>query len=163
MLNLIKKSAVTEKLAHATDNLFDLHRKKIQYAILIGGVILLFLLAYSLVGSLFSAVSSSSSDSKNDLIRAQTLIIESQKLTNNKTAFNKNIQEAEEILFDLRDNKVHMADTQDLLTQIDVMKKEVNDIQSVDMTKLTSVIKFNPVDISPLGVFEFNKKLTLIG
>ena len=91
------------------------------------------------------------------------MIIQSQKLTNNKQAFNTNIKEAEEILFKLRNEKVHMADTQELLSRIEVMKKEVNDIQTVDIKGDTSIIKFNPSDISPLGIYELNKKLTLIG
>ncbi len=100
---------------------------------------------------------------KNELLRAQTLITESQKLTNNKTAFNKNIQEAEDILFKLRDDKLRLSDTQELLAKIDVMKKEVNDIQTIDIRDASSLIKFNPTDISPIGVFEYNKKLNLIG
>ncbi len=160
--HFFKRFALREKFQSLLDRVFSTHRKTIQYVILIGWIILLFLLVYSLVNSLFSAVSSSTWDSKNELIRAQTLIIESQKLTNNRPAFNKNIGEAETILFRLRDDKVHMADTQDLLARIDVMKKEVNDIQSVDMRKLTSLVKFNPTDISPLWVFEYNKKLTVV-
>lgn len=159
---LIRKMWIFKKIQWYIDTLFSLHRKKLQYIILISGIIILFLLAYSLIHSLFSAMSSTSWDTKNSLIQAQTLIIESQKLTSNRTLFNKNIQEAENILFKLRDDKEHMADTEDLLSRIEVMKKEVNDIQTVDLRKRSSIIKFNPSDISPLGVFENNKKLSLI-
>ncbi|MBP9779173.1 hypothetical protein KBD33_00950 [Candidatus Gracilibacteria bacterium] len=145
------------------DGIILRHKGVIQYIIFIGGIVLLFLLAYSLVNSLFSVVNTSSGDSKNELIKAQTLIEESKKLTNNKQAFNANIKEAEEILFKLRDEKMHMYDTQKFLGDIEVMKKEVNDIQTVDLSEAESLIKFNPSDLSPKGVFENDKKLSLIG
>jgi len=49
------------------------------------------------------------------------------------------------------------------MNRIEAMKKEVNDIQTINLSKYQSVIQFNPLDISPLGVFEYNKKITVIG
>lgn len=43
-----------------------------------------------------------------------------------------------------------MIDTQELLDRITSMKKEAYDIQSVDMSHLTSIIPFNPNEINPL-------------
>lgn len=137
--------------------------RTIQYGFLIVGIFILFSLIYSLVSGISTMIHTSSSDSKNQLLQAQTLIEQSQKLTSNPSAFNTNIKKAEEILFTLRDNKEHMTDTQELLWQIEAMKKEVNDVQTVDMSKYSSIIKFNPTDISPIGVLEKNKKLYLIG
>ena len=158
-----QKLGYLKKWQDFLDNAIIQHRRIIQYVILLTWLVLLFFLVYSLVNSLFSVVSNSTWDMKNELLRAQTLITESQKLTNNKTAFNKNIQEAEDILFKLRDDKLRLSDTQELLAKIDVMKKEVNDIQTIDIRDASSLIKFNPTDISPIGVFEYNKKLNLIG
>ncbi len=56
-----------------------------------------------------------------------------------------------------------MVDTQKLFDRIASMKKEVYDIQSVDMTQLTSVIPFNPAEFSPVGMIEKDKKLILLG
>ncbi len=137
--------------------------KKMQYGFLIIGIIILFLLAYSLMSAISGIIHTTSTDSKNQILQAQSLIDQSQKLTNNPVTFNKNIKDAEKILFSLRDQKERMADVQDLLSRIEAMKKEVNDVQTIDMSKYTSVIKFNPSDFSPLWVFEKNKKLTLIG
>lgn len=162
IVNFIKKISRLEKVKGFLDRIFTIHKNIIQFIIFTLWIVLLFLLAYSLVNSLFNVVTTTSWDTKNELIRAQTLIDESEKLTSNKQAFNKNIKSAEEILFRLRDDKLHMADTQDLLSRIEVMKKEVNDIQTVDIKWRTSIIKFNPTDISPLWVFEYNKKISLI-
>jgi hypothetical protein len=139
------------------------HNKTFQYGFLFVGVILLFFLAYSLMSAISGIIHTTSSDSKSQLLQAQSLIEQSQKLTSNPISFNKNIKEAEKILFALRDKKEHIADTQDLLGRIEAMKKEVNDVQTVDMSKYTSLMQFNSSDISPIGVFEKNKKLTLIG
>ncbi len=86
-----------------------------------------------------------------------------QKLASNPIAFSAKIAEAEKILFDLRKEQAHTVDTQDLLSRISTMKKEVYDIQSIDMSHLTSIIPFNPLEITPVGIIEKDKKLTLIG
>lgn len=85
-------------------------------------------------------MSSPERDSKNQLIQAQELIDNSQKLVTNPVAFNKSISDAEKILFVLRDKRVYMADTQSLLSRIEAMKKEVNDIQTIDVSKLNTVM-----------------------
>jgi hypothetical protein len=162
VINFIKRILELDKIKNFLDQIFSIHKNTIQFIIFTFGVIILFLLAYSLVNSLFNVVSTTSWDTKNELIKAQILIDQSEKLTSNKQAFNKNIKSAEDILFRLRDDKLHMADTQDLLSRIEVMKKEVNDIQTVDLKWLTSIIKFNPADISPIWVFEYNKKISMI-
>lgn len=56
-----------------------------------------------------------------------------------------------------------MVDTQELLARIASMKKEVYDIQSIDMTQMNSIVPFNPAEFSPVGVIEKDKKLVLLG
>ena len=130
---------------------------------LITGWILFFWLIYILIGTLFGTISLPQSDTKNLILRAQTLIESSQKLTSNSQAFNANIKEAENILFKIRDKQEYIKDTQELLQRIEAMKKEMYDIQSIDLKKKESIIKFNPIDISPIWLFEYGKKLNLIG
>jgi hypothetical protein len=43
------------------------------------------------------------------------------------------------------------------------MKKEVNDIQTIDISKLNTVMTWPEWTISPIGIFEYNKKLNLMG
>lgn len=95
-------------------------------------------------------------------MQAKDLIDQSQELTSNPEAFSKNIEQATAILNNLKKENVQIKDTQDLLARIDAMKKEMYDIQTVDLTKKKSLVAFNPKDISPLGVFEFQKKLNII-
>ena len=107
-------------------------------------------------------LSSTTSDNKNLLIQAKTLIDDGEKLATNPTAFNTKITEAEKILFDLRKEQAHILDTQELLNRISTLKKQVYDIQEIDMTRLTSIVPFNPNDILPIGIFEKDKKLTIV-
>ncbi|MDD2693979.1 MAG: hypothetical protein PHY14_03530 [Candidatus Gracilibacteria bacterium] len=130
---------------------------------LLVGATLFFGLIYVLVSALFHVSNNPSVDTKNQIIQAKTLIEESQKLTSNSEAFNNNIRQAEDILFKIRDKQEYMKDTQQLLQRIEAMKKEMYDIQTVDLTKHTSIVPFDSTQFSPLGVFEFNKKLNLIG
>ncbi len=126
------------------------------------GVILFFGLISILVSTLFQASSSGNKDTKNEILQAKDLIDQSQELTSNPEAFSKNIEQATAILNNLKKENVQIKDTQDLLARIDAMKKEMYDIQTVDLTKKKSLVAFNPKDISPLGVFEFQKKLNII-
>lgn len=126
-------------------------------------MVLLFALAYSLISSILGVLSTNTSDSKNLLIQAKILIDDGQKLSGNPTAFNAKITQAEKILFDLRKEQTHMGDTQELLGRIASMKKEVYDIQSIDMTQMSSMIPFNPAEFTPIGVIERDKKLILLG
>jgi hypothetical protein len=124
--------------------------KKTEYVFLFFGIILLFALVYSFIQAIFYTINTPSKDSKNELLKAQTLIEESQKLTSNPSSFNKNIEEAEKILLELKKAQLHIADTENLLGRIDAMKKEINDIETVNLSKNTSIIPFNPSDISPV-------------
>lgn len=142
---------------------FEKKTRSFLLLFLIVGWVLFFGLIYSLIWALFTSVSTPQSDAKNQILRAQTLIESSQKLTSNSQAFNSNIKEAENILFKIRDQQEYIRDTQELLQRIEAMKKEMYDIQSIDLKKKESIIKFNPEDISPLWLFEYGKKLNLIG
>ncbi len=159
----LRSKKMWEKTKGIIQKLPNLQNRMYLYTFLIVGVVILFTLAYSLISSILLVLNNTTTDDKNLLIKAKTLIDDSQKLTNNTTAFNAKIIEAEKILFDLRKEQIHIIDTQKLLWRITAMKKEVYDIQEVDMTHLTSIIPFNPSEMSPLGVFEKDKKLTLIG
>jgi hypothetical protein len=107
-------------------------------------------------------LNTSTSDNKNLLIQAKTLIDDGEKLASNPAAFNTKITEAEKILFDLRKEQTHILDTQELLTRISTLKKQVYDIQEIDMTHLSSIVPFNSADINPIGIFEKDKKLTIV-
>ena len=152
-----------EKTKNYIKKLPTLENKKYQYTFLSIGILILFVLLYTIISSLLGAFENSKSDSKNLLIQAKLLIEESQKLSTNPSAFNLKISGAEKILFDLRKEQVYTMDIQDLLGQIASMKKEVYDIQSIDMSRYTSIIPFDPASIVPIGSYEKDKKITLIG
>lgn len=43
------------------------------------------------------------------------------------------------------------------------MKKEVNDIQTIDVSKLNSVMRFSDPNFKSVGLFERDKKISVIG
>jgi len=153
----------TRKIRDLIDSFFTHKRNEVKYILLAGWVVLLFLLVYTLFWAFSWVINSPERDNKNQLLRAQELVEESQKLVNNPWSFNQLIEEAEGILFGLREKRLYMWDTQSLLWKIEAMKKEVNDIQTIDISKLNPIMKLEAVNISPVWVFEHNKKLTLIG
>lgn len=125
-------------------------------------VVLFFWLVSILISSLFQVTNNENSDSKNQLLEAKTLIEQSQELTSNPVAFEASIEKAQKILNNLKKQNIHIKDTQELSGRIEAMKKEMYDIQTIDLTKKKSIAAFNPNDISPIGVFESQKKLNII-
>lgn len=162
LLSRIQKSSGIRWIQSQVSSFFASKKQETKIVFLAIGIVLLFSLLYLLFSALFGAVSSPERDSKNQLIQAQELIDNSQKIINNPAAFNQSIQQAEELLFELRDKRIYMTDTQSLLARIEAMKKEVNDVQTIDMSKLNPVMQTQETNISPIGVYEYNKKLTLI-
>jgi hypothetical protein len=163
VIEYIRSKKMWEKSKWLIQKLPNLQNKQYLYTFLIIGIIILFILAYTLISSILLVFNTNTSDDKNLLIRAKTLIDEWQKLAGNPVAFNLKITEAEKILFDLRKEEIHIIDTQELLWRITSIKKDVYDIQEIDMTHLVSIIPFDYREISPLWVFEKDKKITLIG
>ena len=159
----VRSKKMWERTRWLIQKLPTLENKSYLYPFLLIGIIILFTLAYSLVSSILFVIWNNTSDEKNLLIHAKTLIDEWEKLSNNPTAFNLKISEAEKILFDLRKEEKHIIDTQWLLERITAMKKGAYDIQEVDMTHLVSIIPLNPIEINPIWVLKKDKKLTVIG
>ncbi len=151
------------KTSHISKYIDTLMSKNTQYLLLIVGTILVFGLMYSFIRAVFYAINTPSIDTKTELLQAQTLIEQSQKLTNNPQAFNKWIHEAETILLSLKKQRIHMSDTESLLARIDAMKKEINDVQTIDLTKIASLVPFKSEEISPIGCYEADKKIQIIG
>lgn len=154
--NTKRYKSIQEKLENS------LKIRYFQYIFFIVWIVLLFLLTYSIVSIFFSALSEPKNDVKTQILQAKELIDQSQKLTNNQDAFNNNINQAEKILIELKDDKSYTTDINSLLERIEAMKKEINDIQVINLTKYSSIVPFDTNTFSPIGAFEFNKKLNLI-
>ena len=122
----------------------------IMAGFLVVGLVIFFGLISYLISALFHASSTGSNDSKNQLLRAKTLVEESQKLSSNPDAFDHSIEEAVVILSDLKKKDLYLKETDALFSRIEAMKKEIYDIQTVDLKSRKSIIAFNPIDISPL-------------
>lgn len=161
--NYIKNMPVWGKVRDHIDTI-DLGKNNTQkYAFLGAGAVVLFLLVFMLFQAFSSAIGSGGNDTaKERILQAKTLIEESGKLTGNTETFEKNITEAENILFELRTEEKYLADIQELQNRIEVLKKEVYDILAINLTKEESAVKL-PENFAPLATFEINNKLLIIG
>lgn len=130
---------------------------------LILGVILFFTLTSYLVSALFRVTDGTTKDAKNQILEAKTLIESSQKLTTNPELFDQTIEKAEVLLAGLETKQLFAKDVLDLRNKIEAMKKEIYDIQTVDLSEKTSIIPFDPKQITPIWVYEKDKKLNIIG
>ncbi len=159
----ISESPVWKNLQHTFERFFRKKNTPLMIGFLAIGVIIFFGLLSSIISALFNATNTSSYDAKNQILKAKTIIDETQKLSSNSESFERAIQEAEDILNELRSKQLYLKDTTELSARIEAMKKEIYDIQTIDLKAQKSIMAFNPIDISPLWVFESGKKLTLIG
>jgi len=73
-------------------------------------------------------------DAKNQIIQAQNLLESSKKLTSNPPAFDATIKDTEKILSDLESKQLYVKDVQDIRDKIEAMKKEIYDIQVVELS-----------------------------
>jgi aspartate/tyrosine/aromatic aminotransferase len=127
------------------------------------GVILFFALVSYLISALFAVTTGQTQDAKNQIIQAKTLVEASMKLTSNTAAFDATIKDVEVILTDLESKQLYIKDIQEIRGKIEAMKKEIYDIQVIDLTSKTSIIPFDSEKFSPIGVFENDKKLYIVG
>jgi hypothetical protein len=142
---------------------FDEKYSIILSIFLVLGVLLFFALTSYLVSALFRISDGSTKDAKNQILEAKTLIESSQKLTTNPLLFDQTIDKAESILSSLETKQLYIKDIQDLRNKVEAMKKEIYDIQTVDLSEKTSIIPFNPEEITPIWIYEKDKKLNIIG
>lgn len=142
---------------------FDEKYSIILSIFLILWVILFFALTSYLVSALFRISDGSTKDAKNQILEAKTLIESSQKLTTNPLLFDQTIDKAEWILNSLESKQLYIKDIQDLRNKVEAMKKEIYDIQSIDLNDRPSIIPFNPETLTPVWIYEKDKKLNIIG
>ncbi len=83
-------------------------------------------------------------------------------MTSNPTAFDASIKYAEKILTDLDNKQLYTKDVQELRNKIEAMKREIYDIQSVDLSNKISLVPLDPEKNPPVGIYEREKKLLII-
>ncbi|PID83968.1 hypothetical protein CSB09_03570 [Candidatus Gracilibacteria bacterium] len=140
----------------------NIEDKRQQYIFLGIGMVILFLLIFMLVKGISEIFTGVPQKIQTQIQQAQTLVNESRTLTNNQEAFEKKINEAQEILLELRRENMQTKEVQKLETTIDILKKETYDIQTIDLTQANSLVETENV-LEPIGVVEKDKKLTIIG
>lgn len=135
----------------------------VRYAFLGLGAVLMIMLLVMFFRGISNGITTVSDEAKEKILQVQTLIEESQKLVNNPGEFESKIKTAEETLLSLRNEQKYLTDVQELTNRIEALKKEVYDIQPVDLTKYTPIIAGEAINLAPVNTILFNNKYTVAG
>ncbi|MDD5197502.1 MAG: hypothetical protein PHN60_01440 [Candidatus Gracilibacteria bacterium] len=129
------------------------------------GVIVCVGLLYFILSSIFiqKANTTIPEEYKNKLIEAQLIIEKSNKDMGNREVFNANIKKAEDIIFEVRKKQVFLNDVKKLLSDISILKKQINGVESFDPKTSPSEYLFEGNDFQVNGIFELSKKLYFVG
>jgi hypothetical protein len=154
------------RLRRMFDEAGDFFEKKNSYflwAFLVIGVIIFFGLVSYLMNTLFSVSTRETKDARNQIIEATNLVESSQKLTTNPVAFNTTIDQAQTILLELETKQLYLKTVQELRYKIEALKKELYDVQTVKLEDGNSLVPFDAAELWPIGIYEKDKKLNIIG
>jgi hypothetical protein len=158
---LYKKS-----LAYITERI-NFQNKYVRTSSLGAGLLVCVILLYTIISSLVSTQLSQTvpEEYKTKLISVRVLLEKAGKDIGNKEAFDKNIKDAETILFQLReDNQEYLLeDRKKLLASISILKKQFNGVESFELNTQSAEITFAKPDFGIGQIFEISKKLYLIG
>jgi hypothetical protein len=99
---------------------------------------------------------------KNKLIEAKMLLERTNKDVWNKDVFNANIKKAEDMIFEVRWKWVFLNDVNKLLSDISILKKQSNGIETFTMSQDKSQIEFKQKDFWINWIFEVSKKYYFI-
>ena len=131
------------------------------------GLVVCIVLLYSIIGGLVNSQISTTvpEEYKTKLIDVRVLLEKAGKDIGNKDAFDKNIKQAESILFALREENGEylLEDRKKLLDQISVLKKQYNGVESFELNTQNAELTFAKADFGIGHIFEISKKLYIIG
>lgn len=158
---LYKKS-----LTYITERI-NFQNKYVRTGALGAGLLVCVTLLYVIISSLVSTQLSQTvpEEYKTKLIEARVLLEKANKDIGNKEAFDKNIKQAENILFQLREENQEylLEDRKKLLAYISVLKKQFNGIESFELNAESAEIAFAKPDFGLGQIFEISKKLYFVG
>ncbi len=124
------------------------------------GVVVSVTLLYLIISSLFvdSLSRTVPEEYREKLVTANILIEKAGKDIGNPELFHSHIAEAEDLIFEVREAQLFLNDVDTLLTNISVLKKEMNGIESFVLSEENLRHPFSSTDASLIGIFEENKR-----
>lgn len=160
-----KKNEQVGKIVDEAKKRIDFNDKRLRGALFGLGVVVCVSLLYLMLSAIFAQKASTTipEEYKNKLIEAQLIIEKSNKDMGNRDVFNANIKKAEDIIFEVRKKQVFLNDVKKLLTDISILKKQMNGVESFDPKSSASEYLFEGNDFGVVGIFELSKKLYFVG
>ncbi|MDP2104053.1 MAG: hypothetical protein Q8K26_03975, partial [Candidatus Gracilibacteria bacterium] len=162
---ILKESPSLEKHITRIQESIDLEDRFVRGGLFGLGIVVSIFFLYLILSSLFSAQNSTTvpEEYKNKLIEAQLIIEKSNKDLGNREVFNENIKKAESIIFEVRDKQIFLNDVKKLLTDISILKKQMNGVESFDPKSTSAEYLFTDTAFGLQNVFEVSKKLYFVG
>ena len=162
-VNYVKNLPIWDTMKEKINSVDFKENSRQKYAYLGTGIVIIFFLVIIGLQALSNAITSVSDPAREQVLQAQTLIDESAKLSGNSEAFSEKIREAENILFSLRNEQKYLADIETLQGKIQALKKEMYNIQTINLSEKKSLLPVEGSDFVPLFTFELNNKLSVVG
>ncbi len=164
-IKVLKESPSLEKHITRIQGSIDLEDRFVRGSLFGLGIVVSIFFLYLILSSLFSAQNSTTvpEEYKNKLIEAQLIIEKSNKDLGNREVFNENIKKAESIIFEVRDKQIFLNDVKKLLTDISILKKQMNGVESFDPKSTSAEYLFTDTAFGLQNVFEVTKKLYFVG
>lgn len=163
-----KKIASNEHVAEWTlkaKKHIDFNNKTLRSSLFGVGILVGITLLYLIISALFEQKANSTIPEayKGKLIEAALIIEKSNKDLGNRDVFNANIKKAEALIFEVRDKQIFLNDVKKLLSDISILKKQINGIESFDPKTASSEYLFEGNNFGLSGIFEVSKKLYFVG
>lgn len=134
----VRKFIAQEKVQSALAN------KRVRTSLFGTGLVVALGLLYLITSSLFHSRMGSvvPEEYKNKLVEASQILNRSSRDLANKEAFKQNIKKAEDLIFEVRNQKLFSNDVKDLLSQISLLKKQLNGIETYSISSHPELFNF---------------------
>jgi len=115
----------------------SLRSKWVRNTLFLLGILVAFVFLYTIVSGVIGATSQTNNVevSKAELLKAKDYIRLASENINNPDVFNLNVKQAEDIVYEIQDQKLFLNDIGKILDDIGVIKKQFNGIETFSMTE----------------------------
>ncbi len=153
----LKKNEFVGKIVGQVSQLIDLGNPTVRKIVFGLGVAVSVSLLYLVVSSVFSGQADTAipEEYRQKLVDASAAIQKASKELGNPELFRTHMKEAEDLIFEVRDKQLFLNDVTKLLSDISVLKKEANGIESFSLTNDT-LLYGSGSDV--VGIFEESKR-----
>ena len=164
VLARIQKNQQIKRLIEQGLRFLRLQNTYVQTGLFVLGVCVSITLLYALVSSIFTRqVNLAVPETyKNMHIESRLLIEKANKDITNRDLFQENIKKAEDLAFQVRDQRLFSTDVNKLLSDISILKRQVSGIESFDMSDKNADYVFKTAGTHLVSLLQGNKRFYFV-